>query len=117
MHKTDHNPNAMYGSPENKEPVSQITSEIYWQFLVILLISENSSSGCLEKKLLVKAKSCLCEEHPFSCTSLSLKPLSFSISNLVPHLKRLGRQNSMQTQWIGSVWDRSSKHIRQLQAS
>lgn len=58
---TEHNPNAMHSSPQDKEPVSQITSKIYFQFLGILLISEKCSSGCLEKMVLVKAKSHHCE--------------------------------------------------------
>lgn len=93
---TEHNPNAMHSSPQNKETMPQITSEIYLQFLGILLISEKSSSGCLEKMVLVKSKSCLCEGQQTGFhlhLPFTNMPLSCSIPNLVPHLKRLVSQD------------------------
>lgn len=107
---TEHNPNPMHSSPQNKEPVSQITSDIYLQFLGILMISKKSSSECLEKLALVKAKSCLCEGQQ-TCFHLYLPfanmPLSCSIPNLVPHLKRLGSQDkhANTVDWVSMGWE------------
>lgn len=108
---TKDNPNAIHISPQNREPVSWPTSEMNLLCLSLLLISENCSRGCLEKKLLAKDRSCLWEGQRAS-DQLYLPsantPLDSTIPNSVLHLKKLENQDGMQTWWSGSVCDSSS---------
>lgn len=97
---TKDNPNAIHISPQNREPVSWPTSEMNLLCLSLLLISEYFSRGCLEKKFLAKARSCLWEGQQASyqlyLPSANIL-LGSTIPNSDPHLMKLGNQDGMQT--------------------